>query len=101
MTEQTVRVLENVKAVLAAAGLELAQVVKTTVFLKNMGDFAAMNEIYGSTCAGRGGASGALDRGGGRAAEGRAGRNRGHREGVTIARELGRHLIAERRIGDG
>ena len=46
IAEQTVRVLENVKAVLGGAGLELAQVVKTTVFLKNMGDFAAMNEIY-------------------------------------------------------
>jgi 2-iminobutanoate/2-iminopropanoate deaminase len=43
---QTVRVLENLKAVLAAGNASLAQVVKTTVFLKNMGDFAAMNEIY-------------------------------------------------------
>lgn len=47
ITEQTVRVIENLKAVLAAGGSSLAQVVKTTVFLKNMGDFAAMNEIYG------------------------------------------------------
>ena len=46
IAEQTVRVLENVKAVLAEAGLSLADVVKTTVFLKNMSDFAAMNEIY-------------------------------------------------------
>jgi 2-iminobutanoate/2-iminopropanoate deaminase len=46
VTEQTVRVLENVKAVLAAAGLGLGDVVKTTVFLKSMGDFAAMNEVY-------------------------------------------------------
>jgi 2-iminobutanoate/2-iminopropanoate deaminase len=46
VTEQTVRVLENVKAVLAQAGLNLSHVVKTTVFLKSMGDFAAMNEIY-------------------------------------------------------
>jgi 2-iminobutanoate/2-iminopropanoate deaminase len=46
ITEQTVRVLENVKAVLAKAGLDLAHVVKTTVFLKTMGDFAAMNEVY-------------------------------------------------------
>jgi 2-iminobutanoate/2-iminopropanoate deaminase len=44
---QTTRVLENLKAVLAAAGLEMAQVVKTTVFLKDMGNFAAMNEVYG------------------------------------------------------
>src|SRR5271167_2528256 len=46
ITEQTVRVLENVKAVLAQAELDLSHVVKTTVFLKTMGDFAAMNEIY-------------------------------------------------------
>lgn len=45
--EQTTRVVENLKAVLAAAGASFAQVVKTTVFLKDMGDFAAMNEIYG------------------------------------------------------
>ena len=46
IAEQTVRVLENVKAVLAEAGLEMKDVVKTTVFLKSMGDFAAMNEVY-------------------------------------------------------
>jgi len=45
--EQTIRVLENLKAVLEAAGAGLEKVVKTTVFLKNMGDFAAMNVIYG------------------------------------------------------
>ena len=44
---QTTRVLENLKAVLEAAGTDFAHVVKTTVFLKNMGDFAAMNTIYG------------------------------------------------------
>jgi 2-iminobutanoate/2-iminopropanoate deaminase len=43
---QTTRVLENLKAVLEAAGTSLKNVVKTTVFLKNMGDFAAMNAIY-------------------------------------------------------
>lgn len=43
---QTVRVFENIKAVLAEAGLGFEHVVKTTVFLKNMGDFAAMNAIY-------------------------------------------------------
>jgi 2-iminobutanoate/2-iminopropanoate deaminase len=45
--EQTIRVLENLKEVLAAASTDLSQVIKTTVFLKNMGDFAAMNEVYG------------------------------------------------------
>jgi 2-iminobutanoate/2-iminopropanoate deaminase len=46
IVEQTARVLENLKAVLAAAGLGLEDVVKTTVFLKDMGDFAAMNAVY-------------------------------------------------------
>jgi 2-iminobutanoate/2-iminopropanoate deaminase len=46
IAEQTERVLENLKAVLTAGSASLAQVVKTTVFLKSMGDFAAMNEIY-------------------------------------------------------
>jgi len=45
--QQTERVLRNLAAVLAAAGSGLDRVVKTTVFLKNMGDFAAMNEVYG------------------------------------------------------
>lgn len=43
---QTERVLENLKAVLEAAGSSLAQVVKTTVFVKDMGEFAKMNEVY-------------------------------------------------------
>ena len=43
---QTTRVCENLKAVLSAAGLTFAHVVKTTVFLKSMADFAAMNAIY-------------------------------------------------------
>ena len=44
--EQTSQVLENLKAILAEAGFELSQVVKTMVFLKDLNDFAAMNEIY-------------------------------------------------------
>jgi 2-iminobutanoate/2-iminopropanoate deaminase len=43
---QTSRVIENLKAVLEAAGATLADVIKTTVFLKDMGDFARMNETY-------------------------------------------------------
>lgn len=43
---QTDQVLKNVAAVLAAAGGGLSHVVKTTVFLADMGDFAAMNEVY-------------------------------------------------------
>ncbi|HOO77403.1 MAG TPA: Rid family detoxifying hydrolase [bacterium] len=44
--EETVRVLENLKAVLAAAGAGLEDVVKTTCFLKNMDDFAQFNRVY-------------------------------------------------------
>jgi 2-iminobutanoate/2-iminopropanoate deaminase len=44
---QTERVLENVKAILEAGGANLHHVVKATVFLKDMNDFAAMNEVYG------------------------------------------------------
>jgi 2-iminobutanoate/2-iminopropanoate deaminase len=43
---QTRRVMENLKAVVEAAGSSLDRIVKTTVFLKNIGDFAAMNEVY-------------------------------------------------------
>ena len=46
IAEQTARVIENLKAVLEAAGAGLASVLKTTVFLKEMGEFAAMNEVY-------------------------------------------------------
>lgn len=46
VAEQTVRVLENLKAVLEAAGSGLDKVLKTTVFLKDMSEFAAMNEVY-------------------------------------------------------
>lgn len=43
---QTRQALLNLKAILEAAGTDLSKVVKTTVFLINMGDFAAMNEVY-------------------------------------------------------
>lgn len=46
--EQTAQSLANVKAILAEAGLTTDNVVKTTVFLADMGDFAAMNEVYAS-----------------------------------------------------
>jgi 2-iminobutanoate/2-iminopropanoate deaminase len=48
ITEQTTRVLENLLAILAEAGSSFSQVVKTTVFLKDMNDFAAMNAVYGA-----------------------------------------------------
>ena len=47
VVEQTEQVLKNLTAVLEAAGTNLGNVVKTTVFLADMADFAAMNEVYG------------------------------------------------------
>ena len=44
---QTERVIKNISAILSSAESSLDQVVRTTVFLKNMNDFAAMNEVYG------------------------------------------------------
>jgi 2-iminobutanoate/2-iminopropanoate deaminase len=46
VTAQTERVMKNLSAILAAAGSGLENVVRSTVFLKNMGDFVAMNEVY-------------------------------------------------------
>jgi 2-iminobutanoate/2-iminopropanoate deaminase len=47
VTEQTHRVLQNLGAILAAAGCSFEHVVKTTVYLADMTDFAAMNDVYG------------------------------------------------------
>jgi 2-iminobutanoate/2-iminopropanoate deaminase len=47
VAEQTKQVCENLKAILTASHSDFAHVVKTMVFLKNMNDFAAMNEVYG------------------------------------------------------
>lgn len=47
IAEQTEQVLKNLTAVFAAAGVGLDQIVKTTVFLADMADFTAMNEVYG------------------------------------------------------
>ena len=46
IAEQTAQVLTNLEAILESAGTSLANVVKTTVFLDDMADFAAMNEVY-------------------------------------------------------
>lgn len=46
--EQTAQAFKNVKAILAEAGLDISDVVKMTVFLADMGDFGAMNEVYAS-----------------------------------------------------
>jgi 2-iminobutanoate/2-iminopropanoate deaminase len=47
IAEQTTRALENLRAILTEAGTSMTQVVKTTVFLVDMADFTAMNEVYG------------------------------------------------------
>lgn len=47
IARQTERVMENLKAIVEAAGSSMHKVVKTTVFLKDMNEFAAMNEAYG------------------------------------------------------
>ena len=47
VTAQTRRVLQNIQAIITAAGASLENVVKTTVFLKDMNDFAEMNAVYG------------------------------------------------------
>ncbi len=46
--EQTHQVMKNLKAVLEAAGVTFANVVKTTIFIINMGDYGKINEVYGS-----------------------------------------------------
>lgn len=47
VTQETERVLHNLSAVLAAAGCSLSDVVKTTIFLTDLGNFATVNEVYG------------------------------------------------------
>lgn len=46
--EQTTRVMENIKGLLAAAGADFNNIVRTTVFMVDLGEFAAMNEVYAS-----------------------------------------------------
>ena len=58
---QTRQSLENVKAVLAAAGCEMSDVIKTTVFLSDMNNFAAMNEVYATYFAGEAPARSAVE----------------------------------------
>ena len=47
ISEQTEQVMENISAILEAAGTSLANVLKATIFLADLGDFQAMNEVYG------------------------------------------------------
>ena len=76
IAEQTHQVLKNLRAVLKAAGSDLDRAVKTTVFLKSMDSFAAMNEVYGRPEYFGANRAGALDRRGGAPAARRAGRDR-------------------------
>lgn len=48
ITDQTKQVMSNLAAILEATGADFSKVVKTTVYLKDMGDFTEMNEVYGS-----------------------------------------------------
>ncbi len=54
ISEQTEQVMKNLSAVLAAAGTTFDKVIKSLVFLKNINDFAAMNEVYGRHVSGGG-----------------------------------------------
>ena len=47
VADEAARVLENIKAVLTAAGMDLSHVVKSTLYLKDMNDFKTVNEVYG------------------------------------------------------
>lgn len=48
ITTETKKVMENLKAILTEAGTDFTSIVKTTIFLKDMGNFATVNEVYGS-----------------------------------------------------
>ena len=75
---QTRRVFENLGAVLSAGGRSFADVVRTTVFLADMNDFAAMNEVYGQLLLRA--VPGQGDRAGRAPSQGRSGRDRRDRE---------------------
>ena len=84
--QQTERVLENIKGILEAGGVNLHHVVKTTVFLKDMNDFAAMNEVYGRLFHSR--SARPLHRPGRAPSQGRSGRNRSHRVALVACRSV-------------
>ncbi len=81
---QTERVLENLKGIVEAAGSSIQHVVKTTVFLADMNDFAAMNEVYGRYFIVA--SAGTLDCRGRAAATERPCRNRPHRVALNYRR---------------
>ena len=84
ITEQTEQVFANLRAILEAAGTSLDQIVKTTVFLQSLDDFAAMNEVYARHVGEH--AAGALDGRGREAPLGRTRRDRGCRTRPTERR---------------
>ena len=79
IAEQTTRALENLRAILTAAHSDFSQVVKTTVFLVDMADFTAMNEVYAQGL--RRASPGSFHRRRGRLAAGCSGGDRGYRRG--------------------
>ena len=80
-SEQAEQSIKNLLAVLEAAGCKAEDVVKTTVFMIDIGDFGVVNEVYGKYFSGECPARCAMQ-----AAQGRAGRDRGHR-GQAVKRE--------------
>lgn len=86
ITEKTRQVLTNIKTILTEAGLTMDNVVKTTVFLQNMGDFAAMNAVYAEFFT-EGQVSRPLRCGGRRPAQGCAGGDRDHLRKVNRYRK--------------
>ena len=85
ITEQTERSIANIRGVLNAAGLSFANVVKVTVFMKDLRDFAAMNEVYARALLAADGIAPPRStvRVAGAAAQGRTGRDRLHRERMS------------------
>ena len=82
--------MQNLAAVLEAAGSALDRVVKTTIFVADLGDFAAVNEVYGSFFAEAPPARSTVQVAG--LPAGAAGRDRGHRPGIGPLREAARRI---------
>ncbi len=111
IAEQTKQVLENLKAVLAAAGTDLTRVIKALVFLQDLGDFGAMNAVYerlfreaqaGSTTEAVPPPGAVYGAGGGAAERGAGGdRDGGTGGGVEASAGLWMHLIGQGETTDG
>ena len=94
---QARRVMENLGAVLKEAGLGYGDVVKTTIYMTDLAEFAKVNEIYGVVLPGRRRAAGAVHRAGRGAAARRAHRNRFRRGAVGVAAREASHGDAQTR----